>query len=171
MNKDRDSFIWQHVDIDDQLSLEKLQIEFLNKSSIVQYFYNPLKLNIKEFLGLEITHGVLIVAAAHRRHSIHTDYRADNLKLALNIPLKNCENSLTEIWESLGPLPKYFVTATGIPYNHLNPTHCKKITEFKLTSPVIFNTKMPHSVVNFSNEPRLAISLRFKEDPWHLVGL
>jgi hypothetical protein len=166
----RDNFTFKYFDIENSKDLENLKELFLKNLPPLENFFNPLNLNVKEFLGLEVTHSILIHAKPNSHSTIHVDYRADQLKLALNIPLKNCENSVTNMWSCEGE-PTYLETPTGIPYNNYNKQQCEKITRFFLTRPVIFNTKIPHSVSNFSDQPRLAISLRFKEDPWELVGL
>jgi hypothetical protein len=170
MVPDRNNFTFKYFDIENSAELENLKEIFLKNLPPKENFFNPLNLDIKEFLGLEVTHSVLIHAKPNSHSTIHVDYRADQLRLALNIPLKNCENSVTDMWSCEGE-PVYSLTVTGIPYNNYNRNQCEKISRFFLTRPVIFNTKIPHSVSNFSNQPRLAISLRFKEDPWHLVGL
>lgn len=171
MNKDRDSFIWKYLDIENNNEVENLKKLFLENLPIMNSFFIPLDLGITEFLDMEVGHSVLIVAAPMKRSQIHIDYRANNLKLALNIPLRNCENSITEIWNCYENRPEYSLTSIGVPYNGYQKENCEKITEFRLSRPVIFNTKIPHSVTNLSNHPRLAISLRFREDPWQLVGL
>ena len=46
----------------------------------------------------------------------------------------------------------------------------EKETQFNLeNNPVLFNTKQIHQVVNPTDIPRVAISLRFFEDPIHLI--
>lgn len=171
MNNDRESFLWKFVDIKNTDEVDNLKKLFLDNLPSVDNFFIPLDLGIKEFLGMEVGHSVLIIAAPTKRSQIHEDYRADKLKLALNVPLKNCDHSITEFWNCQGADPDYELTSIGVPYNRYKIENCIKISEFKLTKPVIFNTKIPHSVFNLSSEPRLAISIRFRQDPWHLVNL
>lgn len=170
MTNNREDFTFKYIDIENIEELNNLKTKFLENLPAIKNFFNPLNLDIKEFLGLEVTHSVLIFAKPNSSSTLHIDYRADQLKLAMNIALKNCDDSITEMWNCAGG-PIYTETPSGIPYINFNKEQCQKICEFKLTQPVIFNTKIPHSVSNFSKKPRLAISLRFKEDPWHLVGL
>lgn len=168
---DCNSFRYQYVDMFDETSINDLKKCFLDNLPTMSNFFIPLNLGITEFCGLSVTHSILIYAAPLRRSKIHVDYRADKLKLALNIPLKNCKDSITEFWNCNGVQSTYSLTSLDVPYNRYDINDCEKIDEFRLTQPVIFNTKVPHSVNNMSPNPRLAISLRFKEDPWHLVGL
>jgi hypothetical protein len=166
---DKETFLYKYIENIDHHSLENIKNTFLSGLPTVNNFFIPLQLGIKEFIGLEVTHSILIYAKPNQRSRIHMDYRADKLKLALNIPLKNCEDSITELWNCGSKEPKYSLTPSNVPYNEYEIINCRKISEFRLTKPVIFNTKIPHSVNNLSNKPRLAISLRFREDPWHLV--
>ena len=84
------------------------------------------------------------------------------------IPLDNCDESTTNFWESTSK-PSLRQTKNGHVYSYYEESKCTKLTEYKLTSPVIFDTKILHNVTNPTNQIRRAISLRFKEDPWHLV--
>jgi hypothetical protein len=103
---------------------------------------------------------------------IHKDFRPhDNNVLAINIPLFNCENSVTEFWETSENSTRVGHTSNGSPYIGFNRSRCKKIDEFKLTQPVLFRTDVPHSLNNYSNKNRLGISIRLVTDPWDLVSV
>ena len=113
---------------------------------------------------------MLIQVEANAVGRIHTDWRPTDYgnQLALNIPLTNCEKSTTSLWSSDYDPPTQYTT-NGQPYNFFNPDRCIKLSEFRLTAPVIFRTDVPHSVDNPTSEIRKAISIRFKTDPWHLI--
>lgn len=164
------NFLWQYIDIEESL-IENLKNQYLRALPDNTYFFQQLNIEMKEFLGLEIQRSVLIQVSPGAVGRIHTDWRFDENygdKLALNIALMNCENSVTEMWESDYTPPTQY-TDNGQPYNYYNESRCKKITEFKLIKPVLFRTDIPHSVSNTGRTVRRAISLRFKKDPWHLV--
>jgi hypothetical protein len=166
----RNLFLWKYVDLDAYVNdVESLKKLFLDNLPATTDFFTPLTLGITKFLGMEVDHTVLIVVNPFVKKHIHIDHR--DYKLALNIPLKNCDNTVTEMWDCGSNKPTYALTKNNVPYNNYDINQCKKITEFFLTKPIIFNTKIPHSVTNFSHQPRLAISIRFKSDPWELVGL
>lgn len=165
----QNNFFWKHIDVPDH-ELKIIRQKYLEVLPNNQRFFQPLKIELSTFMGLDVSQTILIQVPAQTKASIHTDFRADKLKLALNISLVNCEKSITEMWECQEP-PITTNTSNGIPYNYYIPNQCKKITEFTLEKPVLFNTKVPHSVFNYSNNTRLAISLRFKQDPWHLVSM
>jgi hypothetical protein len=162
-------FIWKYIDLEES-TVKKIQEEYLNHLPTNNHFFQEIKLNITEFLGLEVQKFVLIQVLPNAIGRIHTDWRPANYgnQLALNIPLLNCENSITSLWKSDYSPPTQY-TENGQPYNFYDPTRCVKIAEFKLTQPTIFRTDLPHSVDNSSNCVRTAISIRFKRDPWHLI--
>ena len=162
-------FYWQHVDIDpDEVRL--LQKAYLRALPNNSHFFQPIQLPIRNFLGLEVQRFVLIQVHPNAVGRIHTDWRPNEYgdQLALQIPLINCNDSTTILWES-NYTPPIQYTDNGQPYNFYDESRCVKITEFNLTQPTIFRTDLPHSVNNPTKSMRLAISVRFKEDPWHLL--
>lgn len=163
-------FYWKYLDID-PTAVEELKSAYLRCLPNNEYFFQPIVLPIKYFLGLEVQRFVLIQVAPQAVGRIHTDWRPSEFgdQLALNIPLENCESSVTSMWESEYTPPTQY-TDNKQPYNFYDPTRCKKVTEFKLTQPVLFRTDVPHSVDNPSNKLRRAISVRFKQDPWNFVN-
>tara|TARA_B110000503_G_C6919340_1_gene318036 strand:+ start:104 stop:613 length:510 start_codon:yes stop_codon:yes gene_type:complete len=166
-----DNFLWQYLDINDDL-IEDLKYHYMKSLPNNEHFFQSLNIGIIEFMGMEIKKSVLIQVEPYAIGRIHTDYRFDKNfgdVLALNIPLINCQDSITQMWKSDYTPPTQY-TDNGQPYNFYDKSRCQKITEFQLTKPVLFRTDIPHSVNNSSNKKRQAISLRFKIDPWHLIG-
>jgi hypothetical protein len=163
-------FFWKYVDIDSN-AVAQLQKIYRMRLPNNDHFFQTLNLPIQKFLGLEVQRFVLIQVAPNAKGRIHTDFRPNEYgdQLALQIPLDNCEDSVTDMWESEYDPPVQY-TDNGQPYRFFDPTRCKKVTEFKLTQPLIFRTDVPHSANNMGNKIRRAISVRFKEDPWHLVN-
>lgn len=163
-------FLWKFVDID-PIAVAYLQKLYRMRMPNNEHFFQSLNLPIKEFLGMEVQRFVLIQVGPNAIGRIHTDFRPDEYgdQLALQIPLDNCEQSITEMWESEYDPPIQY-TDNGQPYRFFEPSRCKKLTEFKLTQPLIFRTDVPHSASNMSDKIRRAISVRFKKDPWHLVN-
>ena len=162
-------FYWKYIDLDETL-IKSLQDEYHKHLPDNSHFFQQLELPIKEFLGLEVQRFVLIQVVPNATGRIHTDWRPSNFgnQLALNIPLEHCEHSITSLWSSDYTPPTQY-TENGQPYNFYDADRCVKITEFKLTQPVLFRTDLPHSVDNPTDKIRKAISVRFKQDPWHLV--
>ena len=163
-------FYWKYFDLDKSI-IKSLQDEYYRHLPDNTHFFQQLDLPIREFLGLEVQRFVLIQALPNAVGRIHTDWRPSDFgnQLALNIPLEHCEDSVTSLWSSDYIPPTQF-TDNGQPYNFYDPNRCIKISEFRLTQPVLFRTDLPHSVDNTTNKVRKAISVRFKQDPWHLIN-
>lgn len=82
---------------------------------------------------------------------------------ALNIPLENCENSLT-LWYKLKD-----VTKPDVHYPHYDcgghdPLNCVEVFRFKLEKPSVIRIDVPHAVYNPSKEIRSVATFRFYED-------
>ena len=163
-------FVWQYVDLD-PMEVDRIKKIYLEALPVSRLFYQTLELGIEEFMGRPIFKTVIINVMPNSVGKIHKDFRPhDNNVLAINIPLLNCDNAITEFWDTDEDRNLIQYTQGGSPYIGFNHTRCKKINEFKLTHPVVFRTDIPHSVNNYSNDARLAISLRLVTDPWDLVN-
>jgi hypothetical protein len=161
-------FYWKYQDIP-QAEITKLQEEYRKILPNNSEFFQVVPLKIKTFMGLKISRAVLIQVEPNAKGRIHTDFRPEGYSLALNIPLENCENSITTMWEAPREVIEIRYTTNNSPYHYYDPNLCKKITEFSLTKPVLFDTSVPHAVDNYSDSWRRAISLRFEPDPSHLI--
>lgn len=161
-------FYWKYQDIpEDEIAMIQKKYRKILPDNCE--FFQVVPLDIKTFMGLKISRAVLIQVEPNAKGRIHTDFRPEGYSLALNIPLENCENSITTMWDAAAEVVEIRYTTNNSPYHYYNPNLCKKITEFSLTKPVLFDTSVPHAVDNYSNNWRKAISLRFEPDPWHLT--
>ena len=161
-------FIWKYIDLD-QTDLDNIVNIYMTGLPAANHFFQTLELGVKEFAGRPLFKTVLISSPPKSIGIIHIDHRHhDNNQLAINIPLQNCDNAITEFWETFDENTSINYTNNS-PYIGYNRRKCNKIDEFKLERPVLFRTDLPHSVDNFSTSSRLAISLRFVTDPWDLV--
>jgi hypothetical protein len=164
-------FYWQYIDLD-PTEVNRIKEEYLKNLPINSHFFQEVNIENRTFMGMEILRPVLIQVEPRAIGRIHTDFRPDKNygdQLAIQIPLINCDHSLTELWSSNYEPPVRY-TPNRQPYNYFEKSRCIKVSEFKLTQPVIWRTDIPHSVNNYSDNPRLAISLRFKKDPWDLIN-
>jgi hypothetical protein len=90
--------------------------------------------------------------------------------LAINFPIKNTERVTTSFYEYIdGPI-KSMELHGYIRYKYYGNANLREICSYSLTSPVILNVTIPHSVINNSGEDRFALTFRFKHDPWHLLN-
>lgn len=165
-------FYWKYIDLD-LTEVNRIKEDYRKHLPSNSYFFQEVALKNRIFMGMEISKPVLIQVEPYAVGRIHTDFRPNKNfgdRLAIQIPLENCEHSITEFWSSNYKPPVQY-TMNGQPYNYFDKSTCIKVSEFELTEPVIWRTDVPHSVSNSSDKPRLAISLRFKKDPWHLVNI
>lgn len=110
----------------------------------------------------------LVVIRGGRNQSIHIDAQGMDLALNFGMQVKGTHTNMFRVIDG---------TPTTIPYGNQGLVyhsyeHCtfEKETEFTLEdNPVLFNTKHVHQVVNPTDVPRIAASLRFYEDPKHLL--
>lgn len=162
-------FYWKYIDLL-QDDLHYIKEKYLKVLPNNDYFFQSLDLGLTHFLGLEVQRFVLIQVLPGAVGRIHTDYRPKEFgyQLALQIPLINCDQCTTMMWNS-DYVPPVQYTNNGQPYNFYDPARCIKVTEFNLVKPVLWRTDVPHSVNNPTAEIRKAISIRFKQDPWHLI--
>jgi hypothetical protein len=160
-------FYWKYFDIPEE-DIKFIQDTYKENLPSNEEFYQEIIIPIKTFMNMAIDKAVLIQVAPFANCPIHADYLKS--KLAINIPLENCENSVTRLWDVTDQITEFKYTPNKARYRYYDPVLCKKITEFRLTEPVLFDTTVPHSVHNMSDKWRRAISLRFESDPWHLVN-
>lgn len=110
-----------------------------------------------------------ISTPANTRQSPHMD-DGDEL-LAVNFPVSNTENVHTEMWDEDGLASVRLLTkGTMIPYYRYLVSGVPVKAQYVLDKPVILNIKKVHSVVNNTDKPRVSLSFRFYNDPWHLTN-
>ena len=142
-----------------------------------QIFTRLVDVNIPNILNQEVFMAALVYAPAHTNpkwaHKDTLGFDPKNIELnryALNIPLINCDNSLTTFYNDKKELIMEW------PWNNAKRTHTKRIhtkvdaiDSYVLNQPIFFNTQVFHAVENFNDSPRYAISLRFKKNPLHWI--
>lgn len=110
------------------------------------------------------------------RQSAHTHqpYHADigPFDIALQLPVYGCDQGYTGYYTSTQVHDKHTGPVIITPNHRWLDYDADSVTEidrYYLTGPVIINIRQIHSVQNWSPETRLALSVRFWEDPWHLI--
>lgn len=100
----------------------------------------------------------------------HVDYQTNSL--ALNFPLSNCEHSYTAFYnpadiDSIIDEEK----SNGVLYKKIIfKNKPREISRYVLDRPILLNTHIPHKIFHGHEKSRYAISFRFVDDPWHLIG-
>ena len=116
-------------------------------------------------VGLEPLHIAWVHSLPGSRGSVHTDLGPH--ELALQLPVKDCVDTYTAIYRSIGKPWLKMTVPTGY---YWQAEDVEEIARYTLQDkPIIFNIKHPHSVVNPSKLHRQAISVRFRVDPWWLT--
>lgn len=117
-------------------------------------------------IGLDqhLSYAALPWAAPHSKGPIHSDGKCIE---AINLPVYNCEQG-EMIWfdaEKMGDITAVpsnnsakSQIAEFIPYKH---NGAKELARVSSQIPAWVNTKIPHRGINFSDRPRIIITLRF----------
>lgn len=163
-------FIWRYIDID-PTEVAVIRAEYQRALPRNDLFYQKVSINLDSFLNRKLAQSVLIQVAPQTGlncENIHRDYMYYPDCLAINIPLENCDSSVTKFWRT-SQKPQLVRTPNGHTYSYYAAQDCEFVTEFCLNQPVLFNTSQLHNVVNPTDQWRLAISLRFQENPIDLI--
>jgi hypothetical protein len=167
-----ETFTWKYIDIDNEL-VDEIKDIYLKKlkTNLQDYeFFQILPIKIPNVLDQKVIGAGLAVSKGNciQKYS-HKDPMPPGTSFhALNIPLKNCENSQTNLYKiKKGKSVLYSNYGRPTPGADLAEiakiNDCDVIASYTLDRPLIFNTQILHSVHNFSSETRLAISLRFEK--------
>lgn len=125
-------------------------------------------------VGLELSRIAIVTTHPNSVQDPHVDQGEETL--GINFPLSGTSATYTQIFKNKGELR--YVTShdeskAGIKqqrrYLKYIDDSPEEISRYELNRPVMLNVKMPHSVVNLSNDERVGISFRFKADPWILI--
>ena len=91
--------------------------------------------------------------------------------LSLNVGIKNYLETPVVFYKYLSG-PKHYIPLpdpTEGSYIFYSESKLEEIDRYVLDKPVLMNNTVPHSISNDTNEPRISISFRFLNDPWHLI--
>lgn len=120
--------------------------------------------------GLELEVENVAVLGYYQNSVIHIDNPAS---LRINFPLHNyIDTAITNFYE-LTNLQKVSKKDRGVDYWDLTYDEAKIIDSYELIKPVLFDSEIPHRVVFKkvldNSNPRLALSIFFKNPPYHLL--
>lgn len=94
-----------------------------------------------------------------------TDFPPTN---AINIPLENCEGSLTLFYKLIDPSQDDVFYPTYNCGGHA-PSNVQEAFRFELDRPAVLRINVPHAVHNPHEEPRTVATFRFNEDIEYLL--
>lgn len=157
-----ETFRWKYIDLDNELVEEIKSIYLKNLPSNAAHF-QPLDIKVPDILGKPVVCPRLIYCPANFNPPYgHRDPPYDS-SFVVNIPLINCENSVTTLYKANNKSKKMYFGTTLIEILSIHDT--ESIDSYVLNRPVMLNTSIFHAVRNFSDTPRVAISLQFKTNP------
>lgn len=159
---DDDTFRWKYIDLDSELVEEIKSIYLKNLPSNPAQF-QVLDIKIPNILGKPVVCPRLIYSPPNNNPTYgHKDPPYDSA-FVVNIPLVNCENSVTTLYKSNNKSKKLYNGTTLIEVLSIHDT--EPIDSYVLTRPILLNTRIFHAVRNFSDKPRIVMSLQFKTNP------
>lgn len=139
------------------------------KPEYYKCFFNERTEFEQELIKFGTIKEITLLILVHSNTTLHTDHTSGlnkDVNYRLNIPIKNCEGSLTCFYDIPQDQKLNFSTTSGgtkawhIPLNNIKP-----ITSVELSSPTIIHTSFPHAVISITNKlPRIAMTISFKED-------
>jgi hypothetical protein len=115
-----------------------------------------------------IQRAMLFFMYGNSNRGIHVDGdQLDRSKIpmwGLNIPILNCDNSEMKWYDGKYEL-EVISTPTGLDYLGLTWLDGpREIESIKIDKPTLIYANIPHTVVNYSDAPRVLLSLRFDPD-------
>jgi hypothetical protein len=181
-------FYWKHIDIDDYDNIiDEIRYYMTDelKNTVYPYgfsVYNNkskfhencgLFMNWADNHSLKIRRIAVIKLPPNRTQDIHRDCIEDLTNTyGLNLNLYNCENSYTRMFELIDEnyVPETSYTSDGRPFIPYQKSHCREVTRYNLSKPVLLDLNKLHSVVNNTNDTRISISIRFTTKPDLLIN-
>jgi hypothetical protein len=137
------------------------------KSYDKEFFSNIklLKDGVEKFNSWNEIFDIAIVSTkANSSLPIHKDFGPiEKTIYSLNIPLYNCDKSyniLYKLKENAQP-EKRTDGKNEYEYFKYKEKDVEEVARFYLTQAVLFNTQMPHTAINPTNEPRIMLTMRF----------
>jgi hypothetical protein len=110
----------------------------------------------------------LILNEPNTQGHMHTDTQHQDLALNLSI---QTHGTYTNMYSIQDGVPYTVTMLTGNTLTRYDKCVVDLHSHYELeNSPIIFNTKKLHQVINPTDQWRFAISIRFQGDPWHLTN-
>lgn len=163
-----------------ELIADKLYDYVINHTNILETKYDWNTLNRAEVLEFVpelvtectklVNHPIVMISVIYRSPGeggkIHIDQGPAKYRLLW--PVRNCQGSYTKFYDLNGNQVKEIFNPNGnsfLTIDTVNPM--PEIASVELTSPVIFNSKVPHGVYTNPalNEPRLSVTIGFGAYP------
>jgi hypothetical protein len=120
-----------------------------------------------EPLGIHIRKISIVTAWFLNPGAIHVD--EGNVSVRINLPILNCENTITNFYRSTAPLVRSLLP-NGVAYFRIDPDQCELVDSFCLDRPAAIRIGAPHQVyVKSAVVPRISCTIEFKENIEYLL--
>lgn len=174
---------WKHINIGDYAAHAAQVLATIVQGNIDLLtcpFWNPIdKAQVAQrvpdlIAGLQpygvVREMAILVLRANQQSTLHTDHTVglnNGVKARINIPILNCEGSITAFFD-LPPTVRsnYQSNAGGTKWwpPHYRELY-KPVSSVSLTAPTIIRTAEPHTVYcNTNNYPRITLTMSMEED-------
>jgi hypothetical protein len=90
--------------------------------------------------------------------------------LALNFPVQNCSETTTCFYKPVDGEKRIRYLGPGFRAAINTIDKWQSIGSYSLQQPTLINTNLYHKMINTTNNIRISFSVRFKNDPWHLIN-
>jgi hypothetical protein len=150
-NLTKPSIFWNNVDTQ----------KFLHECPEFQKLFDPLNITVNK---------IAITVSTNNSYNdgIHKDH--DIKKVRINLPILNCEQSITNFYRS-SIVPEKKFLRNGIPYYSINRKDCELVDSFCLDRPAALNIQELHQVViPTPNILRISCTIRFNENIDYLLS-
>jgi len=137
------------------------------KSYDKEFFSNIklLKDGVEKFNSWNEIFDIAIVSTkANSSLPIHKDFGPiEKTIYSLNLPLYNCDKSYNILYKlkENANFKKKSDENNDYEYFKYKEKDVEEVARFYLTQAVLFNTQMPHTAINPTNEPRIMLTMRF----------
>lgn len=170
----------KHIDIDNFKVIQQKTLDFISSKNNVDrigFYWMPWKeyteycpeiLTSFSRYGLTPTGAATITTAKFEHSIVHVD--AVQHECRINIPILNCEGSMTEFYSG-GEYDIKYTPGEKNPYMILKKDSiATKVDEVELNQPTVIKVLQPHYVrTNLQATPRISLSVQFDIDPVFLL--
>ena len=184
-----DNFYFEYIDIENyDVIIQELRSHVLLKLNQMgaNFYSGLLRLSEKDLLdncpqllnwfnknNMELAMSAVHIMQAHGIGQLHSDSDGSMPgRLALNLDIENADVTKTKLYKISVPGTMHLTGSQKLPYivYQNNANTCEQVTEYDLSKPVLFDYVKPHCVTNHTDHRRVAITLRFRNDPVYLLG-
>ena len=157
--------LYEYVVNETDILEKKWEWNTLNLPKVLLYV-PELQEECSKIIPVPITMIAIVYRSPGKEWGVHID--TGNYNYRLLWPVKNCEGSYTRFFDANGNIAMPRLGLEGDIYTELRSDYpLIEIDAVELTSPIIFNTRIPHGV--FTNpkctEPRLSVTIGFNNFP------